>query len=266
MIDAHIHLDQYHSNLDEAILRWQENGIEAVVAVASNLQSSYEILKLKQRFPEFVYAAIGHHPEAPPPASMELAELLDLIKQERKHLSAIGEIGLPTYRKKELYERYKEEEYIFVLEEFLQMAKEIKLPVVLHAVHEEAKNALTCLKRQQIPHAHFHWLKAREDVVSDIVSSGYYVSVTPEVCYRERDQKLARQIPMDQLLIETDGPWKYHGPFKERETSPLLLKEISECLSNILTIPIHSLREKVTTNTKRFYTEGTYEIRNSVNT
>ncbi|KKI93567.1 hypothetical protein WQ54_02860 [Bacillus sp. SA1-12] len=266
MIDAHIHLDQYHPDVEEAISIWQENGIEAVIAVASNLQSSYEILKLKQRFPEFVYAAIGHHPEAPPPASKEFAELLNLILQERGHLSAIGEIGLPTYRKKELYDQYKKEEYINVLEEFLRIGKEVKLPVVLHAVHEEAKEALNCLKKQQIRYAHFHWLKAREDVINEIVSGGYYVSVTPEVCYRERDQRLAKQIPLEQLLIETDGPWKFNGPFKERETSPLLLKEISQCLSNLLTIPIYSLREKVTTNTKRLYMEGLYETCNSVNT
>lgn len=257
MIDAHIHLDQYnHVLLKDMIDIWQNNGIEGVVAVASNLQSSYEILKLKQIFPNFVRAAIGHHPEAPPPNEKDLAELIDLVKKERSMLSGIGEIGLPTYRKKELLERYKEEDFVTALEQLLSLAKQESLPVALHAVHEEAEKVLSVLKKWNIKKAHFHWLKAPSEVVSEIVRDGFYVSVTPEVCYRERDKKLARLIPVDQLLIETDGPWKHNGPFAARETSPLLLKEMSKCLSNILNIPIDQLNEKISRNTNLLYNGG----------
>jgi TatD DNase family protein len=254
MIDAHIHLDQYNSEfVNKAINTWQESGIEGVVAVATNLKSSYEILKLKQAFPHFVRAAIGHHPEAPPPNNKDLEELFALVKSERHYLSGIGEIGLPTYQKKALLEQYSEEEFYFVLDVFLQLAKEVNLPVALHAVHHESQIALSFLKKHHIQKAHFHWLKAPSDIIKEIISLGYYVSVTPEVCFRERDIELVKNVPVDQLLIETDGPWQHSGPFAERQTSPLLLKEICSCLSNILTIPLEDLTKQIYKNTNKLY-------------
>jgi TatD DNase family protein len=254
MIDAHIHLDQYDAEeIKDRIKRWQENGIDGVVGVATNLRSSYDILKLKQDFPTFVRAAIGHHPEIPPPSKHDLYELTKLVKSERHNLSGIGEIGLPTYRKEELLERNREEEFNAILETFLKLAKDENLPVALHAVHEESKKVLSFLKKHSIQKAHFHWLKAPDEVIHEIVSEGYYVSVTPEVCYRERDQRLVKKVPIDQLLIETDGPWQYGGPFARKETSPLLLKEISKSVSNITKIPLKNLNEKIFNNTNRLY-------------
>jgi TatD DNase family protein len=252
MIDAHIHIDQY-CDIKDSIYAWKENGIEGVVAVATNLKSSYEILKLKQDFPNFVRAAIGHHPEAPPPCKKDLDELIELVKREREILSGIGEIGLPTYRKKELLEFYQEEEFVYVLEVFLGLAKEENLPVALHAVHEESQKVLSYLRKKNIQKAHFHWLKAPSNVIREIVSLGFFVSVTPEVCYRKRDQELVRHVPLDQLLIETDGPWQHSGPFAGRETTPLFLKEISYSLSNSLTIPIKDLNKIISNNTIELY-------------
>ncbi|WP_226670009.1 TatD family hydrolase [Metabacillus litoralis] len=254
MIDAHIHLDQYPDELLEKYIHdWQENGIESVVAVATNLSSSYHTLKLKQKYPTFIRAAIGHHPEFPPPSSTELQELLHLIKREKDLLSGIGEIGLPTYNKNVLYKHDHEEVFEELLEQFLQVAKAENLPIAIHAVHEESEKALASLKKHEIKRAHFHWLKSSKKAVSEIVKCGYYISVTPEVCYRERDQQLAKIVPVHQLLIETDAPWQFNEKFKERETTPLFLKEIVISLSNILSIPEKELTKNVTTNTKNLY-------------
>lgn len=84
-------------------------------------------------------------------------------------------------------------------------------------------------------------------------SRGYYVSVTPEVCYRERDQRLVKLIPIDQLLIETDGPWKHGDLFQHEDTTPLFLKDIVDSLSNILSISTVNINEILLANTKRLY-------------
>lgn len=254
MIDAHLHLDQYDLNkLEFHIDMWRNHGIKGVVAVATNLQSSYKTLELKLKYPTFIRAAIGHHPEAPPSTSKDLAELLNLIKKEKNHLSGIGEIGLPTYQKESLYEVYGEEPFFEQLEALLEIAKSVDLPVALHAVHEESEKVLLLLKKHEIKKAHFHWLKASNQIVQDIISCGYYVSVTPEVCYRERDQRLAKMIPMDQLLIETDGPWKHSGHFQHQDTTPLFLKDIVDSLSNIFSLSTVNINEILMANTKRLY-------------
>ncbi|MDQ0232251.1 TatD family hydrolase [Metabacillus malikii] len=254
MFDAHIHLDQYEvENLKEQISIWEEKGVKGVLAVASNLKSSYDTLKLKQNYPDFVYAAIGHHPEGDPPNDKDLYELTELISKERNSLSGVGEIGLPTYKKTELYEIHKQERFIDVLEILLATAKQEQLPVSLHAVHEEAETVLASLRKTHTVRAHFHWLKAKPNIVDDIIQNDFYISVTPEVCYRERDQELARRIPIDKLLIETDGPWQFNGPFEDKQTTPLLLKDITSCLANILHIPKKELANQLVLNAKQFW-------------
>ncbi|MED0669958.1 TatD family hydrolase [Aneurinibacillus aneurinilyticus] len=69
-IDAHLHLDQYpESETDKLISEWRSVGITGLVAVSTNLASAYRTLELKHRYPDFVYAAVGYHPEQALPLS-----------------------------------------------------------------------------------------------------------------------------------------------------------------------------------------------------
>ena len=226
MIDSHLHLVQYPlAELDALIEQWRAGGVEQVVAVSTDLRSSHQTLAVKQRHPDFVHAAIGLHPEQAVPSAQELLELQALIRQERPLLSAIGEVGLPHYALPELGEGAVPA-HAEMLREFAALSAEQQLPLVLHAVHDKAQMAFDILREAGAPRAHFHWLKAAPDVLASIVQAGHFVSVTPEVCYRERDQQLAVQVPLGQLLVETDGPWPYEERFKGRMTTPLFLKEV----------------------------------------
>lgn len=252
MIDAHIHLEQYNSmELEEAIKVWQEAGVRGVVAVSNNLKSSYQTLELQTKYSPFVHACVGFHPEQELPNLAEWNEWNNLIKGERKRISGIGEIGLPHYALDTLKQPF--EEYIIFLRECLQVAKLFDLPVVLHAVHDKANLALNLLKEEKITMAHFHWLKAEAAVVKDIIDQGYYISVTPEICYRERDKQLARIIPLQQLLIETDGPWQYNSHFRLVQTTPLLLNDIIQRLTGIKNIKAAALEKQIVENTQKCY-------------
>ena len=230
LIDAHLHLDQYPvEKIDEYIAAWQQAGVEKIVAVSTNLASSYRTLEWKAKYPHFIYAAIGYHPEQSLPREQEIDELLALLKKERKLISAIGEVGLPYYSlDKGKAPQEVLEAFLELLSVFTEQAKREHLPILLHAVHEQAAIALAMLVANQIEKAHFHWLKASPQVVEEIVARGYYISVTPEVCYRQRDQQLLRQVPLERLLLETDGPWPYEERFSGRLTTPLFLEEVAE--------------------------------------
>ncbi|WP_026703188.1 TatD family hydrolase [Salibacterium aidingense] len=251
MIDAHIHLEQY-DHVPERISEWQRAGVRQVTAVSNDLASSYRTLELKDKFPDFVLAGCGFHPEKPLPATAEWEEWKQLVKLERDRISCIGEIGLPHYELDHLpspLDVYKE-----FLAECLAFASDLELPVALHAVHDQAGMVYDILQREapMLP-AHFHWLKAPAEVVQHITEAGYMISVTPEVCYRERDQHLAAMVPDEQLLIETDGPWPFQGPFEGAETSPLLLEAVLDVLAAQRTEKKEDLRKKTARNATRLY-------------
>jgi TatD DNase family protein len=251
MFDAHIHLNQY-KEIDQRIEQWKNAGITGVVAVSTDLQSSYDTLYLKQKYPNFIFAAIGFHPEQPLPPAQDVAEWHRLLHDERHLISAVGEVGLPYYSLHQ-YENASLESYIEFLDCMVSISKAEDLPIVLHAVHSHAPIAYELLIKHQAKKAHFHWLKAEPSVIQQIVQSGYYISVTPEVCYRNRDHVLVRQLPLNQLLIETDGPWPFSGPFQNKPTSPIFLKDVTEKVRELKEIPYETVVQQVNLNTLSLY-------------
>ncbi|MBM7662025.1 TatD DNase family protein [Bacillus mesophilus] len=250
MIDAHIHLDQY-TNAEKQIDSWLLAGVSNVIAVSTDLSSSYRTLELQGKYPDFIHAAVGFHPERPLPRESDFIEWESLVKRERSRIIAIGEIGLPHYNLAEL------KPTLHHYEEFLSRCLEVSarygLPAVLHAVHDKAIIVYELLQKHEIQKAHFHWLKAPLKVVNQIVESGYYISVTPEVCYRSRDQDLANNVPLSQLLMETDGPWRFGDIFSNLATTPLLLNKVADQLAVIKGEHRDLIVELTTKNTKVCY-------------
>lgn len=205
---------------------WQTSGVEGVLAVSVDRPSSERTLELKERFPGFVFAALGEHPEWPLSSEREFYSLLDLIRSERGRISAIGEVGLPHYHRKDQKPLAMERFRIWS-----SLSRELSLPLALHAVYEGAEEALLVLREEGVTRAHFHWLKAADEVVVEILAAGYHISVTPEVCYRERARELARQVRGRgfPLLFETDGPWPYEGPFAGEPSDPSWLSKVIRC-------------------------------------
>ncbi|WP_025028889.1 TatD family hydrolase [Caldalkalibacillus mannanilyticus] len=252
MIDAHIHLDQYDlKEMDRYVTTWQEKGVNGVIAVSSDLASSYKTLELHSQYPTFIYPAIGFHPEKELPSSAEFTEWIQLLRKERESIVAIGEVGLPHYELSRLGGAPYLERAIAFFETIVKLAVVENLPLLLHAVYDKVERALSILERNQVEAAHFHWLKAPAHLVSKIVKRGYFVSVTPEVCYRKRDQELVDLIPLTLLLVETDGPWPYSGLFEGRETTPVLLHEIVRCVAMLKGMDVDTIDEACQNNAQK---------------
>src|SRR5207245_585087 len=103
-----------------------------------------------------------------------------------------------------------------------------ELAVSLHPPHGSAVGALEALERHHVERAVFHWHKAPAEVTRRIVDAGYFVSVTPEVVYRERDRALVEQVPLESLLVESDAPWQYDGESAGLQSGPWLAARVAE--------------------------------------
>ncbi len=228
LIDAHIHLDDAaYRHLAGVIRRARGNGVGSAVAVGSGPGSNVRVLRLARDHPDFVWPCLGLHPER---AATE-ADLREVAAQVRRHRGAIvgiGEVGLPYYSLREVqdpvgFQRAGEAR----LRCLAELAAELDLALVLHAPHEAAGAALAAVRTAGVARAMFHWHKAAPEVTAAICAAGYCVSVTPEVCYRERDRDLVRAVPRDRLLIETDGPWPFRGSLEGKPTEPAMLPRMA---------------------------------------
>ena len=135
----------------------------------------------------------------------------------------------------------------------LDLAARWNLPVALHAPHGAAVNALEALKRHRVEQAVFHWHKASAEVTQAIVDAGYFVSVTPEVVYRDRDRELVTAVPLDALLVESDGPWKYRGEFEAMSSGPWLACRVAEEVAKLKRLPVEDVMFQISANTCRLF-------------
>jgi TatD DNase family protein len=254
LIDSHIHLTSpRYLDLPGLVARSQGADVAGVVAAAVDEVSSRQILAMTDAFPTFVHAGLGVHPERPV-SDDETERVMTLIRLQRSRLVAIAEIGLPWYTVRERPDR---EALIAAgeprLYHFLQLARELDLAVVLHAPHDAAAHALALLRTAGVERAVFHWHKAPPEVTQAIVAQGYYISVTPETCYRARDRELVAAVPLANLVTETDGPWPYTGEFEGRATEPTFLGRIVDAVATIKSLDREDVAEIITQNTLRLF-------------
>ncbi|QOS98295.1 TatD family hydrolase [Brevibacterium sp. JNUCC-42] len=257
MIDAHIHLDLYNpADAQQIMDECQSCGIKRVIAVSMNLASSLVNQEWLQRYPEQVKVAYGFHPEQKLPSEAECQQLFDWINQHQTEMIAIGEVGLPYYTQLEAKnngQAFSQKPYIQLLERFVQIADLYQKPIILHAVYEDAEIACDLLEQYNVTKAHFHWFKGSEETTRRMSRNGYYISVTPDVVYETEIQQLVRQYPLEQMMVETDGPWPFEGPFTGQITHPSMMKESCAVIASMKGLSIEETASILYQNTKRFY-------------
>jgi TatD DNase family protein len=252
MIDAHIHLDQYQDTEISTMME-EMPSIEAVISVSTNLESCKRNLQLAGKYPK-VKPAFGFHPEQNLPAKNQLDELLGWVHQHGTDLVAIGEVGLPYYlRHDHKVSEQQYEQYIELLEIFIHLAKQWDKPIVLHAVYEDAPIVCEQLEKYSVTKAHFHWFKGDERTIAKMAENGYYISITPDVLYEEEIQQLVQVYPLEQMMVETDGPWPFKGPFKGKRTHPNMVAQSIRKIAEIKELTVEEAADQLLLNTKLFY-------------
>jgi TatD DNase family protein len=257
LIDAHIHLDLYPQEdqlpLIESIVAAD---VASVVAVSMDLASSKQNLQFHRHYPNLVHPCFGFHPEQPAPDDDTLDTLINWMRQHADEMVAIGEVGLPYYLRSEVEGNggtFELDPYLHALTRFIQLAAELDKPIVLHAVYEDAPMVLDLLEQHGVRRAHFHWFKGDAATVARLVAAGYCVSVTPDVCYEAEIQELVRQVPLEQLFVETDGPWPFEGPFAGQPTHPRMMHASIAKIAELKQLDEAVVRGQITQNTKLFY-------------
>jgi TatD DNase family protein len=203
LIDTHAHLDEIEG-LEPVIAEAKLAGIIAIVAVGSDYQSNQEVLRLAGLYKNFVYPALGLHPWNI--RESEIDANLGFMEAHIDKAVAVGEVGLDYHKRvratadKDLQKR--------VLGEVLRIAGAHKKPALIHSRYAW-RDALDAVKEAKLEKAVVHWYTGTSSVLRDIVSEGYYISVTPAVEYHEEHRRAVKEAPLERMLLETDSPVVY---------------------------------------------------------
>jgi len=253
MIDAHIHLDFYEEeDRNEILDGLSENGVESLIAVSFDLPSCIKNQQLSLK-DHRIKPAFGFHPEQDIPTTKEIEELFIWMERHVDEMIAVGEVGLPYYKKIASEEPLSYEPYINLLEQFIAFATKWQKPIVLHAVYEDAQIACDLLEKYGVTKAHFHWFKGDDVIVKRLIKNGYMISITPDCLYESEIQKIICQYPLESMMIETDGPWPFEGPFTEQRTEPKMMAHSVQKIAQLKQLSTEETRQVLYENTKKFY-------------
>jgi TatD DNase family protein len=252
MVDAHIHLSdaEYNSHTDELIADAKTSNVAAMVSNAMDLQTSINSLNLAEKHPGLVYAALGIHPwNVNVLKENELENTLKLISDEnqKKTVIAIGEIGLDSK-----YDKTWDKQ-LMVFDKMLRLAETLALPVIIHSRGTTAQ-IVDMLPSYNLKRVLLHWFSYPLTALSQAVSHGYYITEGPPTAYSRGIREVVENVPLTNLLTETDGPVKYYKPpFNGQMTKPSFIRTVVDAIAEVKNVPVDDVAEQIAKNFEEFF-------------
>ncbi len=250
MIDSHAHLDEerFDEDRDEFIKSLKENAISYVINPSSDMETSRRVVELSNKY-ENIFAAVGIHPhDAEGFKEEDLDELRQLSKDER--VVAIGEIGLDYYYDNSPRDIQKE-----VFRKQLELSHELDLPVIIHT-RDAMGDTYDILKEfESRVRGVMHCYTGSIEMAEKFMKLGFYISIAGPVTFKNavNVREMAKQIPLERLLIETDSPYLAPVPNRGKRNDPTNVRYVADMLANLKEIQIDKIIEHSRENTVELF-------------
>lgn len=201
MIDTHCHLELM-KNADDVVARCRKT-LRSVISVATHPKDYATALALSKKHGGFVFIGAGVHPEYVKELDAAAIEKAFFwIREHEKDIVGVGEQGLDYFWTKELYWREKQKE-LFV--KCINLAKEMDKVIIVHT-REAHEDAIKILTRNKAERVQLH-MWSDHTFAEAIKDNGWLVSIGPVSERSKKHQKVIRDVPLEQLMLETDSPW-----------------------------------------------------------
>ncbi len=250
MIDAHCHLEskEYSKDLDQVIEACKKEGLKALVSVCADPKDFDRSLKIVDKYKNYVFLCASIHPEfIKEITAKQVDEYFDRLKENKDKLVAVGETGLDFWWIKEDSWQEKQKE-LFI--QHIELAKELKLPLVIHT-RDAWENSLKILEQEDVKKAMLHmWGSKDKDHLRRIVENNYFVSVGPVIARSKERKKMVRDLPLENLMLETDSPW--FGENDERGL-PTNVKIPCQKIAQIKKVEINYVNDITDKNAIKFF-------------
>jgi TatD DNase family protein len=233
--DSHCHLTM--SNAAENLAAARAAGVAGFVVPATKLEDAPQAVAIAQQNGD-VWAAVGFHPhDAKHCDDAAFAEISRLAREPR--VVAIGEVGLDYHYMHSARETQRE-----VLLRHVALAKELDLPLIVHN-RESTEDLVDLLVSDEAKGARgvLHSYTESLDVARQLVDLGWMISFSGIVTFRNAEalREVARGLPHDRVLIETDTPYLAPVPYRGRENEPAYVIRVAEMLASLWSRPIEDV-------------------------
>lgn len=249
MIDTHSHINMIEGlTLEEIIKEAKDNGVEKIILPAASLSDIDTVYEIADKY-EGVYGLLGIHPSE---VQDWTDELIDKIKEysKNKKIVGIGEIGLDYYWDKSFNDRQKE---VFIKQ--IELANELNFPISIHD-REAHKDTFDILKEHNKSSTIvMHCFSGSVEFMQECVKQSWYIALGGVVTFKNaiKVKEVAKQVPLDKLLLETDAPYLTPVPYRGKENHPAYVKYVAREIASIRGNSFEEIDEITTINAKKVF-------------
>ncbi len=249
LVDSHCHLDfpELAASLDEVLSNMQVNGVGRALCVCVTLEDFPRVLRLAVDHPE-LYASVGVHPDYP-----ELTVSVDQLVERANHpkVIAIGETGLDYYRVTGDVPWQRER-----FRAHIAAAKAVRKPLIVH-LRQAAADALMIMAEEGAADAGgvMHCFTDTWDTARRALDLGFYISFSGIITFKSAKElrEVARRVPMDRILVETDAPYLAPVPHRGKTNQPAFVRFVAEEVGRIKGIDCAEVSRNTTDNFNRLF-------------
>ena len=250
LFDTHAHMDDHAFDEDrrELLADLPNQGIRLLMNPGCSQASSYNTDKLSREY-DYIYAAVGSHPDVADEVNEEVLEEYRKLCKLNPKIRAIGEIGLDYH-----YEDIPREIQLKAFRMQMALARELGLPVIVHErdAHEDGMKVV-----DEFPDVTgvFHCYSGSAEMAKELIKRGWYIGFTGVLTFKNARKaiEVASSIPLDRIVLETDCPYMSPEPFRGRRNDPGKLYRMAEKLAEVRGLTLEEIHTITTENGKRLY-------------
>lgn len=248
-IDTHSHYDDEAFDEDRSTLlsTFKENKIDKVITIGCDVESSMASIELSKKY-DFMYAAVGFHPNCADRFDNNAADILIKAAKENEKVVAWGEIGLDYHYPEPEKEIQKK---VFIKQ--IEIANSLSLPVSIHC-RDAIMDTIEILRNHSCKGV-FHCYSGSVETMKELIKMGYYISFAGTVSFKNAKnlKEVAKYVPNDRYLIETDCPYLSPEPYRGKRNSSLNLIHTSAAIAELRGVDVETVASETTKNALAFF-------------
>ena len=248
--DTHAHYDDkaFDNDRNALLTRMNDEGVDYILDPGCDLASSRAAIALAERF-DFVYAAVGFHPEELEGYSEEAFQQMEALAAHPKCV-AIGEIGLDYYWAENPPKEFQQP----VFRRQLELARERDLPVSIHDREAHGDSLAIVLEYPEVRGV-FHCFSGSPEMAAELLKRGWYLGFDGPITYKnaKRAPEVAAITPLDRIVVETDSPYLTPVPFRGKRNDSRYLPYVIEKLAEWKGVSPEEMTDLTWKNGKRLF-------------
>lgn len=253
LVDSHCHLDfpDLIENETAVLERMAENGVTHALCVSVKLETLPAVIGLAERHTN-LFASVGVHPDNADCDEPDEAKLLELAAHPK--VVAIGETGLDYYWHKDSPEWQRER-----FRTHIRAARRCAKPLIIHT-RESAADTIRLMREEHAgePGGVMHCFTETREVAEQVLDLGFYISFSGIVSFKNAEalRDVARFVPADRLLVETDSPYLAPMPFRGKTNQPAYVRHVAQAVADARGESLAAVAEATTRNFFRLFKDA----------